>query len=93
VYGGFWGAEGSAPTRLATVFASRAGQGAVCDLWPGPVGSVSDCRSVNKQSLVHNGATPRVELDAERQSVHVDGQHVQLEPVSELPLNRAYFLS
>lgn len=92
-HGGFWGAEGAAPSRLATVFTSRAGQPAVCDLWPGPASCVGGCRDISKRSLIRNGATPHVEINATDRTVHVDGALVQLEPVSELPLNRAYFLS
>ena len=93
VHGGLWGAHGSAPAKLATIFASKAGQAALSDIWPGSVGCVRGCRSLTKQDMLRNGATPSVEVDAEKCQVRVDGAAVELDPVAEVPLNRAYLLS
>ena len=49
--------------------------------------------TVRKRDLVRNGATPDVRVDPEAERVFVDGQPVELEPATELPLNRAYFLA
>jgi urease subunit alpha len=93
VQGPLWGGTGAAPSRLATVFTSGAGEASVRARWPGPVGVVRDTRGVTKRDLVRNGSTPEVVVDGDREEVRVDGVPVTLAPVSELPLNRAYFLT
>ena len=50
-------------------------------------------RSVRKADLVRNGATPRVEVDGERREVRVDGAAIDLQPVTDLPMNAAYTLA
>ncbi|MGI9658983.1 MAG: urease subunit alpha [Gaiellaceae bacterium] len=90
---GFWGAKGSAPTRLATVYSSALGETAAAAQWPGRVARVRECRAVRKEHMVRNGATPKVEVDPQEQTVRVDGARAELEPAAELPLNRAYLLS
>jgi urease subunit alpha len=93
VYGSVFGGTGAAPARLATIFAAGAGAERVGGIWPGPVSAVRGARTVGKRDLVHNGATPRVEVDPVRREVRVDGEPAVLEPARELPLNRAYFLT
>ena len=90
---GFWGATGSAPAQLATVYTSGIGEEAVASSWPGRVSRVSRCRALRKHDMVANGATPAVEVNPQEQAVLVDGAPVHVEPVAELPLNRAYLLS
>ena len=89
----YWGATGSAPPRLATIFSSQLGEESVRRLWPGGVARVHGCRGLRKADMVANGATPEVEIDPAAELVRVDGERVELEPVDELPLNRAFFLS
>jgi urease subunit alpha len=93
VQGGLWGSLGDSPRRLATVFAAAGAHDAIASRWPGPVGTVRGTRTVRKRDLVANAATPDVIVDGERQEVRIDGEPVVLEPVRELPLNRAYFLA
>jgi urease subunit alpha len=93
VYGPMFGGVGAAPAELATVFASAAGTERVRGRWPGRVATVRGARAVRKRDLVRNAATPDVRVDPEAERVFVDGAPVELEPVDELPLNRAYFLT
>ena len=89
----FWGARGAAAPRLATIFASALGEQAVAALWPGRVSRVRGCRGLSKADMVANCATPTVEVDPAAKVVRVDGAPVELEPATELPLNRAFLLS
>ena len=93
VFGAMFGGIGAAPTELASVFTSGAGAERLRGRWPGRVATVREARTVRKRDLVRNGATPEVRVDPEAERVFVDGQPVELEPATELPLNRAYFLA
>ena len=93
VYGAMFGGIGAAPTELASVFTSGAGAERLRGRWPGRVATVREARTVRKRDLIRNGATPEVRVDPEAERVFVDGQPVELEPATELPLNRAYFLA
>src|SRR5579859_2611982 len=53
---------------------------------------VSNCRSIGKKDMLHNSATPNIEVDPESYEVRVDGTHITCEPVSVLPLAQRYFL-
>ena len=53
---------------------------------------VENCRSLRKSDMIHNGATPEIEVDPETYEVRVDGELLECEPASELPLAQRYFL-
>jgi len=53
---------------------------------------VDDCRGVGKADLPENGATPRIEVDPDTFTVTVDGEVMEADPASELPLAQRYFL-
>jgi urease subunit alpha len=53
---------------------------------------VGDTRSVGKADLPLNDATPRIEVDPDTFTVRVDGEVVEQDPVSELPMAQRYFL-
>jgi urease subunit alpha len=57
------------------------------------VAVVSGTRSLRKQDLPRNGATPEVMVDGRQKQVTIDGTPVRLEAAAELPLNRAYQLA
>jgi len=42
--------------------------------------------------MIHNAATPRIEVDAETYEVRADGELLTCEPASVLPLAQRYFL-
>jgi urease len=53
---------------------------------------VRGCRNVGKKDLKFNDATPKMSVDPESYVVHADGQIMDSEPMSELPLAQsAYF--
>jgi urease subunit alpha len=49
-------------------------------------------RAVNKSCMVHNHATPVIEVDPETYEVRADGVHLTCEPATVLPLAQRYFL-
>ena len=42
--------------------------------------------------MVHNGYTPRMEVDAQTYTVRADGQLLTCEPATVLPMAQRYFL-
>jgi urease subunit alpha len=42
--------------------------------------------------MVHNDATPKIDVDAETYEVRVDGELIGCEPAQVLPLAQRYFL-
>jgi len=49
-------------------------------------------RAVDKSCMVHNSATPHIEVDPETYEVRADGVHLTCEPATVLPLAQRYFL-
>ncbi len=57
-----------------------------------PLEAVRGCRSLRKSDMVHNGATPRIEVDPETYAVRADGELLVCEAASVLPMAQRYFL-
>ena len=53
---------------------------------------VKNCRTISKKDLIHNDATPLIEVNPENYEVKVDGVPITCEPLSVLPLAQRYFL-
>ena len=53
---------------------------------------VKNCRNISKKSMIHNDATPRIDVNPENYEVKVEGVHITCEPMRELPLAQRYFL-
>ena len=49
-------------------------------------------RAIDKSRMVHNAATPRIEVDPETYEVRADGVLLTCEPATVLPLAQRYFL-
>src|SRR5439155_17295148 len=49
-------------------------------------------RAIDKSCMIHNSATPQIEVDPETYEVRADGVHLTCEPATELPLAQRYFL-
>ncbi len=57
------------------------------------VSAVRDTRSgIGKRSMIHNDATPVIEVDPETYEVRADGAVLTCEPALELPMAQRYFL-
>jgi urease subunit alpha len=55
--------------------------------------AVENVRSgISKKSMIHNDATPEIEVDAETYAVRADGELLVCEPAKELPMAQRYFL-
>ncbi len=53
---------------------------------------VKNCRNIGKKDLIHNDATPQIEVNPENYEVKVDGVAITCEPMKVLPLAQRYFL-
>jgi len=56
------------------------------------IGSVKNCRTVMKSSMIHNDYQPNIEVDPQTYEVKADGVLLTCEPADELPLAQRYFL-
>jgi urease subunit alpha len=54
--------------------------------------AVHGTRTVKKHDMVHNSATPKIEVDPQTYKVRADGQFLWCEPASVLPMAQRYFL-
>ena len=95
IYRPMFGSFGRVPTSSSVLFTSQAamslGTLAPLQLRKRQV-AVKDCRSVGKADLIHNSATPNIEVDPETYQVRADGELLTCEPLSELPMAQRYFL-
>jgi urease subunit alpha len=56
------------------------------------VAAVRNCRRIGKKDMIHNSATPKIDVDPETYEVRVDGELITCEPARVLPLAQRYFL-
>ena len=95
LYRPMFGSFGAATSATAITFVSQAAMTAGL---PGKLGlkkkvrPVTHCRRIGKKDMVHNSATPNIEVDPETYEVRVDGKLATCEPASVLPLAQRYFL-
>ncbi|WP_434614297.1 urease subunit alpha [Azospirillum sp. B2RO_4] len=54
--------------------------------------AVKGTRTVGKKDMIHNDATPHIEVDPETYEVRADGQLLTCEPAEVLPMAQRYFL-
>ena len=57
-----------------------------------PLSAVRATRRIGKADMVLNGATPKIDVDAQTYEVRADGALLTCEPASVLPLAQRYFL-
>jgi len=57
-----------------------------------PLMAVRNTRKVGKQDMVHNSATPVIDVDPETYAVRADGELLVCEPAAVLPMAQRYFL-
>src|SRR5436190_344511 len=95
LYRPMFGAFGRATVATSLAFVSRAAleDGIERRLGLGKRAvAVSNCRALSKAQMIHNGATPAIEVDPETYEVRIDGSHITCQPASVLPLAQRYFL-
>ncbi len=94
-YRPMFGAFGRAIASTGLAFVSKAALEAGV---PSTIGlakravAVENCRSIGKKNMIHNSATPKLEVDPETYEVRADGELLTCEPASVLPLAQRYFL-
>jgi len=95
LYRPMFGSFGKATAQTAITFVSQA---AITSGVPEELGlkkivrPVTDCRRIGKKDMIHNDATPNIDVDPETYEVRVDGKVITCEPASVLPLAQRYFL-
>jgi urease subunit alpha len=57
-----------------------------------PLHAVRQTRGLGKSDMIHNGATPKIDVDPETYAVRADGELLVCEPASVLPMAQRYFL-
>ena len=57
-----------------------------------PLIAVKNTRTLSKRDMLHNSATPLIEVDPETYAVRADGELLVCEPATELPMAQRYFL-
>ncbi len=95
-YRPMFGAFGRALQRTSFTFLSQAG---IDKGVPQALGLAKTClpvrnvrSGISKKSMIHNDATPQIEIDPETYSVTADGELLVCEPAKELPLAQRYFM-
>jgi urease subunit alpha len=95
-YRPMFGAYGRARTASSVVFASRAaaksGLGKKLGIQKELVPVQNTRGKISKKSMIHNDATPRIEVDAETYEVRADGELLTCAPAETLPMAQRYFL-
>ena len=54
--------------------------------------AVENTRKINKKNMIHNDATPNIEVDPETYEVRADGELLTCAPAEVLPMAQRYFL-
>ena len=90
-----FGAFGRAPYTCSASFLSLAGvENNISDhlKLQKRILPVSNCRNINKESMIHNAYTPQVTVNPETYEVRADGEHLVCDPAEVLPMAQRYFL-
>jgi urease subunit alpha len=95
-YRPMFGAFGRALTRSSVVFTSglaiERGLPAQLGLQKEMVAVANTRGGIGKAAMVHNAATPVIEVDPETYEVRADGEILTCEPADVLPMAQRYFL-
>jgi urease subunit alpha len=95
IYKNMFGAFGKARYGTCMTFVSKASMdnGAIEKMGlQKTVLPVIGCRNISKKDMIHNSATPFIEVDAETYDVKVDGERITCEPLKVLPMAQRYFM-
>jgi len=95
LYRPMFGSFGAATAATSITFLSQAAMSAGLPQKLGLkkiVRAVRNCRRIGKKDLLHNNATPKIDVDPETYEVRVDGNLITCDPATVLPLAQRYFL-
>jgi urease subunit alpha len=90
-----FGYYGNAMKKTSAIFVSQIsldkgivqGYGLGKELLP-----VVNCRNIGKADMIHNAATPKIEVNAQTYEVKVDGKAITCEPIDVVPMAQKYFM-
>jgi urease subunit alpha len=94
-YRPMFGSYGGSLAKSSLTFVSQAGLAAGIKERYGlakHLSAVKNIRNVRKKDLIHNGYTPKMEIDAQTYAVRADGHLLTCDPAVQLPLTQRYFL-
>ncbi|MBV2091129.1 MAG: urease subunit alpha [Candidatus Thiodiazotropha sp. (ex Ctena orbiculata)] len=94
-YRNMFGALGPACQATRMTFVSEAAKAAAVDQQLGlksQIGTVRQCRSIDKTGMILNDYQPEIEVDPQTYQVKADGTLLTCEPAAELPMAQKYFL-
>ena len=95
-YRPMFGAFGGGPAATSLIFTSAAAMTGKLRKTLGTskqMVAVEDTRGgIGKKDMIHNGATPELEIDPETYEVRADGELLTCAPATELPMAQRYFL-
>src|SRR5467141_3027233 len=95
-YQPMFAAFGRARTASSVVFASkaavRAGLGKKLGIQKQLIAVANTRGGISKKSMIHNGATPKIDVDPETYEVRADGELLTCAPAEVLPMAQRYFL-
>src|SRR5579859_4854983 len=93
LYRPMFGSFGGATVSTSATFVSQASLAAgIGDIFHKRAVAVKACRAIGKRDMIHNSATPHIEVDPETYEVRADGELLTCEPAQVLPLAQRYFL-
>ena len=95
MYRPMFGSFGGATAATSFTFVSKASLNAGIAERLGlkkKIAPTRNCRRIGKKDMVHNSATPKIQVDPETYEVRVDGVPISCEPAHVLPLAQRYFL-
>jgi urease subunit alpha len=93
LYRPMFGSFGRATASTSVTFVSRASLAAgIGDQFRKRAVAVKNCRGIGKRDMIHNSATPKIDVDPETYEVLADGELLTCEPAQVLPLAQRYFL-
>ena len=95
VYRPMFGSFGGATAATSMTFVSQAALSSGLPQRMGlrkRIAAVRNCRRIGKKDMIHNSATPQIDVDPETYEVRVDGELITCEPARVLPLAQRYFL-
>jgi urease subunit alpha len=94
-YRPMFGAFGKARTASSLMFVSKAATRSALRRQLGvekEFAAVANTRKIGKKDMIHNSATPKIEVDAETYEVRADGELLTCAPAETLPMAQRYFL-
>ena len=92
-YRPMFGSYAQATNQLCYHFVSAASLDAgLPDSIKRPALAVKNTRNISKKDLIHNNATPDVQVNPDSYEVTINGERISSEPAQNLPLAQRYFL-